>query len=233
MKLAAGLLIAAVLVATGWAAEKVYQMVGKKSVILEEEVLVEERSEPIKLADGISMLSGRKVGRSVRTFLPEDAPPGAVEKAKENLEEIKQLIARKKYEFVTTFEGASGTLQYIYRFTLADGEKHAMNFSMPLEDVASWEDYRQKCRERAKLPEGALEKAARENLEEIKQLIAQKKYEFGGTFEGASGQLQYWYRFTLSDGKKHGMNFSMPLDDVASWEDYLQKAREQVKQRQE
>ncbi|MHC4400333.1 MAG: hypothetical protein ACYTG0_11720 [Planctomycetota bacterium] len=174
------------------------------------------------------------------TSLPEDAPPGAVEKARQELDEIDQLIVEKKYEFVTTFEGASGEEQYAYRFTLADGKKIGMNFSIPLEDVASWDDYiqqkreqaLQKIREQEDAPPGAVEKG-RQELDEIDQLIAQKKYEFITTYEGVSGEEQYVYRFTLADGRKVGMNFSIPLEDVASWDDYIQQKRELEEQRQE
>lgn len=150
IRLAAGLLVAALLVATGWAAEKLYQFVADSFVILEEETLLEERSGPVKLPDGAFRSASRTVRISVGAFLPEDASPGAVEKAMQGLEEVKQLIGQKKYEFIKTYTGPSGEEEYVYRFTLADGRQVAMNFSIPLENVASWDDYLQKISEQAK-----------------------------------------------------------------------------------
>ena len=143
VKLAAGLLIGAVLVATGWAAEKVYERIVKKDRFVELERFEEP---PVTLPDGSMM----KTGGAVVTSVPADAPPGSVEKAKKRHEEMKRLIAEGKYELVETSEVPSGGKQYVYRFALADGEHFKMNFSIPLEGVASWEDYWQKAREQQK-----------------------------------------------------------------------------------
>ena len=144
VKLAAGLLIAAMLVATGWAAEKVAEKVYESFAKGDQYVLLERYEEPpVTLPDGTVMSSSGVTG----TFLPADAPPEAVEKAKKDHEEMKQLIAQKKYELVKTFEQPGSVKQYVYRFTLADGSPHKLNFSIPLENVTSWEDYCQKSRE--------------------------------------------------------------------------------------
>ncbi len=71
------------------------------------------------------------------------------------------------------------------------------------------------------------------HFEEIKQLISENKYKFLKTFDGARGEKQYVYSFTFADGSNTAMNFSMPLENVTSWEDYLQKRGEQQGQRQE
>jgi hypothetical protein len=74
----------------------------------------------------------------------------------------------------------------------------------------------------------AIEAAQRQH-EEIKGLVAQKKYKLLKTVEDRfTGGMQYVYRFTLSDGTEHNMNFSMPLDKVDSWNDYLRKQRDQT-----
>ena len=144
IKLAAGLLIAAMLVATGWAAEKVAEKVYESFAKGDQYVELERSEEPpVTLPDGTVMSSSSVTG----TYLPADAPPEAVEKAKKDHEEMKQLIAQKKYELVKTFEQPGSVKQYVYRFTLADGSPHKLNFSIPLENVTSWEDYCQKSRE--------------------------------------------------------------------------------------
>ena len=79
MKLAAGLLIAAMLVATGWAAEKVAEKVYESLAKGDQYVELERFEEPpVTLPDGTVMSSSSVTG----TYLPADAPPEAVEKAK-------------------------------------------------------------------------------------------------------------------------------------------------------
>jgi hypothetical protein len=70
-------------------------------------------------------------------------------------------------------------------------------------------------------------------LDEIKKLIAEKKYKFLSTFESPDGQTQYVYSFSFSDGGHTAMNFSVPLEKVTSWDDYEQKQEEQQERRQE
>ena len=101
LKLAAAFLLAAVLVGTGWAAERLYRKFTQISLVLAT--------------------------------------------AKRHHEEMKELIAQKKYKFVKTFDSLCGEKQYVYRFDYSDGSHEGMNFSMPLENVASWDDYRRKC----------------------------------------------------------------------------------------
>ena len=50
---------------------------------------------------------------SVGTRIDSD-DPNALETAKRHHEEMKQLIAEKKYEFVTTFQSPDGPTQYVY-----------------------------------------------------------------------------------------------------------------------
>ena len=106
MKLAAGVLIAVFLVATGWASEKVYQKIMKKSYYVELEKRDPQPS--VKLPVGSHGPDFMVTGSIVGTTIPDDAPPGSAEKAKRRHETMKQMIAEKKYEFVKTFEAPPG-----------------------------------------------------------------------------------------------------------------------------
>ncbi len=67
--------------------------------------------------------------------------------------------------------------------------------------------------------------------EEVKKLIAEKKYTLLSTLDSPVGEKQYVYRFDLADGSSTRNSFSMPLDGVSSWDDYQQKQGEQRQQR--
>jgi hypothetical protein len=67
---------------------------------------------------------------------------------------------------------------------------------------------------------------------ELSKLIAEKKYTFLRTFDG-DGEKQWVYSLKLPIGSNMSMNFSMPLDNVTSWEDYEKKRTEQRQQRHE
>ncbi|HLE01785.1 MAG TPA: class I SAM-dependent methyltransferase [Bdellovibrionota bacterium] len=56
-------------------------------------------------------------------------------------------------------------------------------------------------------------------------MIAEKRYHFVKTFETADFTKQYIYSFDLANGEKWKFNFSIPLDGVSSWEDYLSKSK--------
>ena len=69
--------------------------------------------------------------------------------------------------------------------------------------------------------------------EEMKELIAQKKgytllREYGQEKHG--GKL-YKYRFTFADGSQEIKEFTIPLENVASWGDFLRKRQEEEDQR--
>ncbi|MGD0655888.1 MAG: hypothetical protein ABSA16_16245 [Thermoguttaceae bacterium] len=66
-------------------------------------------------------------------------------------DEIRKLIAEKKYKFLSVFEDNNGDKQYVYRFNFSDGSNTGMNFSMRLEDVSSWDDYQRKQDEQRQL----------------------------------------------------------------------------------
>ena len=247
MKLAAGVFLAAVLVATGWAAEKVYQNVVKKYVNVELETIEYPAGHHSTktLSGGIVLSADVLPGTSI----PADAPPGTVEKAEKNHEEIKRLIAEKKYKLIKTVETPFGQKEHTYRFNFADGGHVAITFLIPLEDVASWEDYVKKSEKIGRVvissptftgistsipadsPPGTAEKVKRHH-EEMKQLIAQKKYKLIKTLE-KRGRKSYVYQFTFADGERDTQTFSIPLEDVASWEDYWKMKHEELQKKQE
>lgn len=82
--------------------------------------------------------------------------------------------------------------------------------------------------------EKAVEAAKRYHAE-MKELIAQKKgyrllHVYGEEKEG--GKL-YKYRFTFSDGSQKVKEFTIPLENVASWDDFLQKRQAEEDERNE
>ena len=131
LRVAAGLAAVVILIGTGWAAERLYEkFFTRVSVILEQ-----SHKREWKLPDGTKMLGVEIIGTVV-----DASDPKAIETAKRHHEEMKQLIAQKKYDLVKTLE-FMGQKQYVYKFTFADGSHDNMNFSMPLDNVVSWEDY--------------------------------------------------------------------------------------------
>jgi hypothetical protein len=71
--------------------------------------------------------------------------------------------------------------------------------------------------------------------EEMKELIAQKKgYKLIKAYgqEKTGGKL-YKYRFTFADGSQEIKEFGIPLNNVESWDDFLQKRQEEEDNRHE
>lgn len=143
-RIAAGILVAAMLVGAGWAAEKVYSKLTFAQVDV---TLDKQPREDWKLSNGKALVgSGGKVGTVVKSGDPE-----AVIAAQQRNAEMKELIARKKYTLLSSFENEfTGETEYVYKFASADGTSHAMNFSMRLDDVSSWDDYQQKKKEQTR-----------------------------------------------------------------------------------
>ncbi len=139
-KLAAALMVAAVLFGTAWAAEEVYNKFIGGLLVLEE-----TPAQTIESPDGTRACIS---GVIVTNVDPND--PNAIETARLHHEEMKQLVAEKKYKLLSTFQDSQGQTQYVYQFTYSDGSQGGMNFSMPLDDVTSWDDYRQKEYEQTK-----------------------------------------------------------------------------------
>jgi hypothetical protein len=149
LKVAATLLAVIVLIGTGWAAERIYQkFVTKVTVTLERSTWRES-----KLPDGRNLFTGEWIVTDADTDDPK-----ALETVKRHHEEMKQLLAQKKYDFTKTSE-IMGRKGYVYKFTFADGSYTNMSFSMPLDNVVSWEDYQQKQQQEEKQRQKQINKA--------------------------------------------------------------------------
>jgi beta-lactamase regulating signal transducer with metallopeptidase domain/protein involved in polysaccharide export with SLBB domain len=102
--------------------------------------------------------------------------------------ELNKLIKEKKYEFVKTFDSNNGEKEYVYRFTFSDGRKVNTNFSMPLEKVSSWDDYRQKQEQQRERRHERINQAIRAgrvrllNLEVMESQVC-RDYESGKKFK--------------------------------------------------
>lgn len=143
LKIAAGFLAAAILIGTGWAAEKVYLKLTKLVVRLEDfDGRTSEWS--LTLPDGSieKMQTCLSVGgKAIDVSSDPQQRQAAVAAAKQEHEEVKRLIAAKKYEFREEFKWLDGCPRYTYKFKLADGKAIEQDFGVRLEDVASWDDY--------------------------------------------------------------------------------------------
>lgn len=136
MKLAAALLVAALLIGTGWAAEKIYKMVTSESTVI-------LHKEPSGAASEF-----------------ETSAPNPAEWEKQVNEEIKQLVAKKKYKFIRAIDLPQGGKVNVYYFQLSNGTRLAWKRPPPrLEDVASLDDYERKSEEYAAQRQKDIEKA--------------------------------------------------------------------------
>jgi len=148
VKTTAAVLIAAFLICTGWAAEKVYEKVTS--------LWVEVKTTPL---EDWTLPDGKKLTYGLCTMTTVDSDnPNAAKNAKLHHEEMERLIAEKKYEFVKTCESGSGKC-YVYKFTFSDGSHENNNFSMPLDKVASWDDYQRKDKEQTQKRREQINKA--------------------------------------------------------------------------
>ena len=110
MKLAAGLLAAAILVGSGWAAEKVYHEITKLVVRLEDPKATTFHWS-LTLPDGSieEMQSSSGIGNeAVSVSSDPQQRQAAIAAAKQEHEEIKRLIAEKKYEFQEEHKWSDG-----------------------------------------------------------------------------------------------------------------------------
>ncbi len=134
IKIAAAVLLVVALVATGWAAERIYSEFVKKTHVTEE------------IPGGsFTAPDGRVVGLIQVIGTTIDPDSGETEEdVRARWREMKSLIAEGKYEFVKTIESYTGESYYRYKFVLSDGEQCVRTFWTRLEEVDSWEDYVQK-----------------------------------------------------------------------------------------
>jgi hypothetical protein len=140
LRVAAVILAAVLLVGAGWAAEKIYEKLKFTQASL---TLEEHPHQEWTLPNGKKLTVSGTTGTVVN---PDDAK--AAEIARLNYEKMKELVAQKRYKLLKTFEDAStGGTEHVYQFTFSDGTQDKMNFSMPLDNVASWDDYQRKKQE--------------------------------------------------------------------------------------
>jgi len=72
----------------------------------------------------------------------------------------------------------------------------------------------------------AMERARRLPAE-MKEVVAEERYEFAGSFGEGGGFI---YEITLSDGSRQNVVLPLRLESVTSWDEYLKKYQEQQRQ---
>ena len=222
-KTAACLLLAALLFSSGWAAEKAYQWVATKSQVVE----LERFDTPaVTLPEGsgesqVSMSSVTVVG----TTISADATSRNAETVKQQHNVVKKLIAAKEYKFIKAFEHSPGSQkEYLYRFTLPDGEQLNMNFSMRLEHLDSWEDYVNESKKQAAQRSTEISKAIAAGsfrLLDVKPITTHVCQDVG-----ASQKLMV-LRVELNDGKEVAsiLGDSVNVQHQTSWQEHIESIR--------
>lgn len=171
----------------------------------------------------------------------DSSDPNPMETVKRHHEEMKQLIAQKKYKFVRTFIDQTGTKQYVYRFTLADGSHINTGGSVPFEDVSSWNDLQQKQASKQQQRQDAIDRAIAAGRF---RLIDCKLMRIHHCRDVESNQKIMVQCIDLSDGKQMALIkpenreklpaelkaeskvASTGLARTSSWQDHLQAIRE-------
>ncbi len=105
LKVAAMLAAVMILICTGWGAEKMYQQFFTKVSV----TLQHSPTREWKIPDGRNLFTSELIGTVVD---PDD--PKFVETAKRHHEEMKQLLAQKKYDFIKTYE-LMGRNDHLYK----------------------------------------------------------------------------------------------------------------------
>jgi hypothetical protein len=157
----------------------------------------------------------------------------AVETAKRHHAEMKKLIAQKKgYRLLKVYgEEKTGGALYKYRFTFADGSQEIEEFSIPLKNVTSWDDFLQKRQAEAD-----------QRNEKIYNAIVAGKYRLRHTetrysfvCQDAESTEKYRVMFMPGPKGKHQaaiLPFEPKADEqvtaplrTTSWQDHLQAVR--------
>ncbi len=148
------------LVATALGTEESYKKLASFFANKHESVIVDSVSLKKVMPDGSVRMSRSVLSVSVGSGAED--PAFADEKTRQQFEEMKKLVDRGEYKFINSYlspctpliSPSGVTKTYIYKFTLANGEEFHWNFICPLEQVASWDEYRLKKVERlAKIKE--------------------------------------------------------------------------------
>ena len=142
-KIAAVVILGVLLVTTGWAVEKVV------------EVVIEGQPIQVKAGATTQWSLATEDGRSMSLIEGESRSSPLTQ---QQSDELSKLIAEKKYKLKRKYEMTGGT-QYIYTFVFSDGTTTGMNFYVPLEDCKSLADYNQKRQEYQAKRQEAIRKA--------------------------------------------------------------------------
>lgn len=147
---AAAVLAACVLLGCGWgAAEVARKMIGEQNYVVS--------VPPIK-EHLLTLPDGRKVTMTLSGMAAGDYQ--SQEDADEQFAQMKQALAARRFELVKTFLPLDGgPLQYVYKFHLPGGKEEGMNFSLPLDDVKSYEEYEQRAADQREQRMGAINQA--------------------------------------------------------------------------
>jgi len=151
-KTAAAVLVAVALAATAWAAEKAVQFVlegrpvkikSYPGKVLMMGTAADGNVTQTKTADGTMTMTGENVYTGVTVVTAGTARSSTGPFTREQWTELDKLIAGKKYKLVSKAETCLGT-EYKYRFTFSDGTTKDWPFFLPLDDVKSLADYKEK-----------------------------------------------------------------------------------------
>ena len=224
MRLAATLLVAAALVGTGWAAEKIYKRITRLVVEFEDDK--ESRIESSVTLPGGTTVSRVSMTNSSITVPVSDDPAErqiAIQAAKQEREEIKKLALERKYEFVGEHKQRDGMTEYTYKFKLANGKEIEQGLNVRLENVASWEEYVQKDKEAHVEHMKAIDKAVEAGRF---RLLDVHTYQVQLCRDVKTGHKQRVLRCDRRDGSvAHITNENAPSEEE-SWQDHLQAIRE-------
>jgi hypothetical protein len=126
----AAAVLAALLVASGWAADRIYQG------------LVEGR----RIDMATRFLPGPQPGEWLGVRGPDTSSPDWRREEVEQ-EQVHKLIDQGKYQFVRTVDTERGYRFFLYRFALPNGRKVDFPLPMSLDGIKSWREWEQKRKE--------------------------------------------------------------------------------------
>jgi hypothetical protein len=224
MRLAASVLVAVVLVGSGWAAEKIYKKMTQLVVEFEDDKDSRiERTDT--LPDGTTR--SRVWMRNSSITVPVSDDPAerqiAIQEAKQERDEIKKLALERKYEFVGEHKQRDGMTGYTYKFKLANGKEIERELNVRLENVASWDEYVQKDKEARVEHMKAIDKAVEAGRF---RLLDVHTYQVQLCRDVKTGHKQRVLRCDRRGGSvAHITNENAPNEEE-SWQDHLQAIRE-------
>jgi hypothetical protein len=220
MSAAAACLIAMLLVATGWAAERVYEKVMKHTFIsvdqgpLTENTLVTPDGHETHLYSGSSTMVDVPEGQDAQA---------ALQQHQQQTRQLDELIARKKYKLLKTFEDSEGQTQYVYHFDLPEGG-FGQNFEYPLDKVGSLKEYEQKVQEMRTHRQEQIRKAVAAGRYRLLDLDVSKTHVCREVKTGQDIQVQ---QVAMPDGQVIALVMPTPLSINSgagyqmSWADHL------------